>query len=130
VRVPRQDLPGGVRAVHPGHLQVHHDDIRADLVDEPDRVGPVRALGDDLDVRLAGEDLDQAVPAEVVVIDDHDTLHGASSAGLGRDTAAPPVSRQSRAPAGCCLTPPVTVGRDGDRAQLHLGGAKTPSARE
>ena len=56
---------------HPGHVQVHHDDVRRELADRADRLGARRRLADDLDALLL-EQVAKPGSEEVVVVDDQD----------------------------------------------------------
>jgi hypothetical protein len=38
-----EDRRGGFGTVHPRHPQVHHDDVRSEVISECDRFRPVRA---------------------------------------------------------------------------------------
>jgi len=51
VRVCRHDAPGGLDAVHLGHVDVHQHQRRVQLVDQLDRLGAARRLARQLETR-------------------------------------------------------------------------------
>nr|WP_231558084.1 hypothetical protein [Modestobacter caceresii] len=64
----QNQLRGG-GAAHARHPQVHEDDVRDELVGQPDRLAARPCLTDDLDVRLRLAQHPQAGPDEVLVVD-------------------------------------------------------------
>ena len=65
------DVPRRIDAAHAGHVEVHDDDVRRELADDPHRLRSARRLADDLDALLL-EQVPQAGPEEIVVVDDQD----------------------------------------------------------
>jgi hypothetical protein len=59
-------------ARHPWHVQVHHDHVRRELAHHAHGLHPVARLADDLHGLLL-EQVPQAGPKEVVVVDQQDT---------------------------------------------------------
>ena len=55
-----------------GHLDVHQDDVRVAPADDLERLGAVRGLADDLDVRFRLEDPAEPDADELLVIDEDD----------------------------------------------------------
>src|SRR5690606_10043198 len=86
-------LPGGLQAVGLRHPDVHQDDVRAKLCDEPERLDPVGGLPDDLDVVLAVEDGAEPGADQPLVVGQDDADHRDSSRGSRALTRSPPPGR-------------------------------------
>ena len=69
--MPRQ-ATGRLDAVHDRHPDVHEHHVGLCALGEGDRLGAVRRLADDIDVRLGLEDHAEAGPHQRLVVDDHD----------------------------------------------------------
>jgi hypothetical protein len=55
-----------------GHVQIHHDNVRLQLIDQLDRSLPVVCLSDHVDVAVGSEQRDQPGPEDRVVVGDED----------------------------------------------------------
>ena len=78
-----------VQTVEVGHLVVHDGDVGALSPDQVDGLAPGAGLADDLEVAALAEPADQAVPEELVVVDDDDPCEppaGGRPSGCGRRT--------------------------------------------
>ena len=80
-RRDRRDLPRRLDAAHARHVQVHDDDVRRELAHEPERLVAVGRLADDLDALLL-EQVAQAGPEQVVVVDEQDAQRSSLSPSL------------------------------------------------
>ncbi len=71
-RLLGDDLAGGGDPVEPGHLDVHEDEVGAQLAGEPYRLLAVRRLADDLDVGGGAQDEHQPGAYGGLVLGDED----------------------------------------------------------
>src|SRR4249919_3153035 len=78
-----RDLAGGLEPVHALHAHVHHDHVGTALLGHLDGAVAGRALADDRDLAVAGEDHLDALPHGSVIVH-----HQATN--LGADFAVPP----------------------------------------
>src|SRR5437762_2692323 len=60
-----------LEAVHPRHLDVEEDEVRALLLDQPEGLHAVGRLPEEAHVVQAGQETDQAVARQLLVVDDH-----------------------------------------------------------
>ena len=65
-------MAGGVDAAHPGHVQVHDDDVRRELSHGVHRLRARRGLGHHLHALLL-EEVPQARAEEIVIVGDQDS---------------------------------------------------------
>lgn len=84
-RVAREDSPRRFYAVHSGHPQIHHDDIRPQQESLAHGVGSCAGLAHDLDARESAEECDHAAAHDRMVVGDQNprcrtVIHGASMA--------------------------------------------------
>ena len=68
-RGDHRDLARRLYAADPGHVQVHHDDVRYDLAYGAQRIGPVVTLTDDLHA-LVLEQIAEAGAEQIVIVDE------------------------------------------------------------
>jgi hypothetical protein len=72
----RRQPPGGLDAVHRGHLHVHHDDVRPGELGLAQRLRAGRGLGDHLDAVERRQQRGHAAPDDRVVVGDEHTDRG------------------------------------------------------
>ena len=60
-----------LEAVHPRHLDVEEDEVRALLLDQPEGFHAVGRLPEEAHVVQVGEEADQAVARQLLVVHDH-----------------------------------------------------------
>ena len=103
----RTDATGRLEAVHAWHPDVHEHDVRAERLDQGERLGPVVGLADDGDVRLGVEDHPQPGADELLVVDEQHPDHvGPLSNGSRACTENPPPGRGP-----VCRLPPYSATR-------------------
>jgi hypothetical protein len=66
------DVPGRLDPAHLRHVQIHDDDVRSCLPNEPYCLEAVGRLAEHLDARLLLEQVPEARPEEIVVVDEDD----------------------------------------------------------
>jgi hypothetical protein len=75
--VGRHDPPGGLDAVHLGHVDVHQHQRRVHLVHQRDGLGPARRLSCQLETRQAAEyGLDRHPERRLVIHDEYGVRAG------------------------------------------------------
>jgi hypothetical protein len=72
------NLAGRFQAVHARHVDVHGDEVRPERPGQFDGLDAVAGLADDLDFRVAGQDLDQQQASGQRIFGDEDADHGNS----------------------------------------------------
>jgi len=75
LRILLLDLACGDDPAHLGHADIHQDDVGLQLADEAHGLRAVVAGADELDLRLQADEANQAVPHELVIIDDEQANH-------------------------------------------------------
>ena len=86
------DPPGGVDAVHaPGHLQVHHDDVRDQVDRDGHRLLAGGRLADDVEVAGRGEQRAQAAAEDRMVVGEDD--RGGGGGGVAHETGSVATTR-------------------------------------
>lgn len=77
------------QAVEAWHLDVENDDVRLELTNQAQSLVARASLGDELDLRNAGQGLPQARQGQGFIVRDQD-LHATTSNGNSRSTRHPP----------------------------------------
>src|SRR6185312_15227473 len=84
------ELSDGGGSVHLRHPQVHQDHVRPQQAGQPDGLGPVGGLADDLEAGLVAEHPGQAVTDDRVVVGDQQPDDRGAVVGGGH--ARPPAA--------------------------------------
>ena len=93
-----EDLAGRLDPGHPGHPDVHQDDVRRRRLGERDRLAARRRLADELEIRRPVDQRAQPVAVDRVVVDDDDPDRAGGRCSVtarspGPTRSAPPLGR-------------------------------------
>src|ERR687897_349297 len=113
------DLARRLDAVHPGHVQIHNDDVGREFEDEAQRRRAVGGFGDDLDA-LFLQKVAQTGPKEVVVVHEHHPEQ------IGREGLGWTCRLSRHSPYCQGDLPPCLIRVDGDRHDTASPGACLP----